>query len=93
MAVPGRIKLFRAHMSRGVGENSRHISHNPPNPIMLDIYDALGMLVVDETWKFNALNTSVDAIASLVRHNRNHASIAMWSFCNVKWPGRSSERP
>ena len=57
-------------------------SHNPPDPIMLDIYDALGMLVMDETRQFNAQNTSVDALAALVRRDRNHASVAMWSFCN-----------
>jgi hypothetical protein len=69
-------------MSRAVGGNSRRTSHNPPDPIMLDIYDALGMLVMDETRQFNAQNTSVDALAALVRRDRNHASVAMWSFCN-----------
>ena len=87
-ALPDRIKLFRAQMSRAVGGNSRRTSHNPPDPIMLDIYDALGMLVMDETRvhrngpRTNAHNTSVDALASLVRRDRNHASVAMWSFCN-----------
>ena len=82
MAVPDRIKLFRAQMSRAVGGNSRRTSHNPPDPVMLDIYDALGTVVMDETRQFNAQNTSVDAFASLVRRDRNHPSVAMWSFCN-----------
>lgn len=82
MAVPDRIKLFRAQMSRAVGGNSRRTSHNPPDPFMLDVYDALGTLVMDETRQFNALNSSVDALAALVRRDRNHPSVAMWSFCN-----------
>ena len=82
MAVPDRIKLFRAQMSRAVGGNARRTSHNPPDPLMLSIYDALGTVVMDETRQFNAANTSVDAMAALVRRDRNHPSVAMWSFCN-----------
>jgi hypothetical protein len=58
------------------------MSHNPPDPVMLDIYDALGMLVMDETRQFNAHNSSIDAFASFVRRDRHHASVAMWSVCN-----------
>ena len=46
--VPDRIKLFRAQASRSVGGNGRRTSHNPPDPIMLDIYDRLGVMVMDE---------------------------------------------
>jgi hypothetical protein len=81
-AVPDRVKLFRAQMSRAVGGNSRRTSHNPPDPIMLSIYDRLGMLVMDETRIFNSAPTSVDAMRALVERDRNHPSVAMWSFCN-----------
>lgn len=81
-AVPDRIKLFRSMMSRAVGGNARRTSHNPPDPTMLDIYDRTGTLVMDETRVFNALNSSVDAMAALVRRDRNHPSVGMWSFCN-----------
>lgn len=82
MAVPDRIKLFRAQMSRAVGGNSRRTSHNPPDPVMLDIYDRLGMLVMDETRQFNSRPNSVANMATMVRRDRNHPSVAMWSFCN-----------
>jgi hypothetical protein len=39
MGVPDRVKLFRAQTSRGVGGNGRRMSHNPPEPFILDIYD------------------------------------------------------
>jgi len=82
MGVPDRIKLYRAQMSRAVGGNSRRTSHNPPDPVMLSIYDALGMMVMDETRIFDSRPSSVDAMAGLVRRDRNHPSVAMWSFCN-----------
>ena len=81
-AVPDRVKLFRAQMSRAVGGNARRTSHNPPDPTMLAIYDRLGTVVMDETRIFNALDSSVAAMTALVRRDRNHPSVAMWSFCN-----------
>jgi hypothetical protein len=54
MAVPDRINLFRAEASRSVGGNGRRTSHNPPNPGMLDIYDRIGMVVMDENREFFA---------------------------------------
>jgi hypothetical protein len=39
---------------------------------MLDIYDALGTVVMDETRQFNEAQSSVDAMAALVRRDRGH---------------------
>jgi beta-galactosidase/beta-glucuronidase len=38
---------------------------------------------MDETRIFNALDSSVEAMAALVRRDRNHPAVAMWSYCNV----------
>jgi beta-galactosidase/beta-glucuronidase len=48
MAVPDRLKLFRAQTLRSVGGNARRMSHAPATPEMLDIYDRLGVMVLDE---------------------------------------------
>jgi len=82
MAVPDRINLFRAQASRSVGGNGRRTSHNPPSSIMLDIYDSLGMLVVDENRLFGDRPGLLDNMASLVSRDRNHPSVVIWSFCN-----------
>merc|ERR1719284_1249389 len=53
MAVPERVNLFRAQASRAVGGNGRRTSHNPPDPAMLDIYDRVGIVVMDENRLFD----------------------------------------
>jgi hypothetical protein len=37
MAVADRIMLYRAQQLRSVGGNARRMSHNPPQPAMLDL--------------------------------------------------------
>ena len=51
MAVPDRVKLFRAQASRSVGGNGRRTSHNAPDPMMLSIYDRVGVTVMGENRK------------------------------------------
>ena len=48
MAVPPRVNLFRAQASRAVGGNGRRTSHNPPDRGLLEIYDRVGITVMDE---------------------------------------------
>ena len=82
MAVPDRIKLYRAQQLRSVGGNGRRMSHNPPQPMMLDIYDRLGVMVMDENRLFGNTSTLIANIADLVRRDRNHPSIMSWNFSN-----------
>ena len=84
VAVPERVNLFRAQMMRAVGGNSWRMSHNPPAPELLDILDRLGVLVWDET-RDMANNTALMAdMRSMVRRDRNHPSVQLWSFCNER---------
>lgn len=80
MAVPDRVNLFRMQAMRGMGGNSRRMSHNPPAPSLLDLTDALGVMVLDENRVF-AIGLSPNMV-DLVQRDRNHASIMFWSFCN-----------
>jgi hypothetical protein len=82
MAVPDRINLFRAQASRSIGGNGRRTSHNPPDPTLLDIYDRLGMVVLDENRLFGNNSHYVDNMQALVKRDRNHPSVILWSFCN-----------
>lgn len=82
MAVPERINLYRAQASRAVGGNGRRTSHNPPAPEMLDIYDRVGMVVMDENRLFANTTPFVLNVGAMVKRDRNHPSVTIWSFCN-----------
>ena len=84
-----RIELLKAN-----GFNAIRTSHNPPSPAFLDACDRLGMLVVDEAfdcWE-QAKNPqdyhlrfkewSDSDIAAMVRRDRNHPSVVIWSIGN-----------
>ncbi|EDQ85641.1 uncharacterized protein MONBRDRAFT_34168 [Monosiga brevicollis MX1] len=81
-AVLDRINLFRAQAVRGLGGNSWRMSHNPPAPALLDILDRLGVMVMDENRLFSNSSIYVANMGDLVRRDRNHASVIIWSFCN-----------
>ena len=84
-----RIELLKAN-----GFNAIRTSHNPPSPAFLDACDRLGMLVVDEAfdcWErakkqqdyhLYFKEWSDRDIASMVRRDRNHPSVVMWSVGN-----------
>ena len=85
VAVPDRINLFRVQMMRAVGANSWRMSHNPPIPRMLDMLDNLGVVVWDENRNFGNEEIWMQAQRDMVKRDRNHPSIMVWSFCNEGW--------
>jgi len=82
MAVPHRISLFRAQASRAIGGNGRRTSHNPPETAVLQIYDRVGVVVMDENRLFANKTEYVENMGALVKRDRNHPSVVIWSFCN-----------
>ncbi|HSI07619.1 MAG TPA: glycoside hydrolase family 2 TIM barrel-domain containing protein [Rariglobus sp.] len=86
-----KVELLKAN-----GFNALRSSHNPPSPALLAACDRLGMLVIDEA--FDQWNKSKERnqqdyhrffkdwferdIASMVRRDRNHPSVVMWSVGN-----------
>lgn len=77
-----------------MGCNAIRTSHNPPAPELLDLCDRMGFLVEDEAFdawrtgkKPNDYNTLFDAwheedLRALVRRDRNHPSVFIWSIGN-----------
>lgn len=82
MAVPDRINLFRAQASRAIGGNGRRTSHNPPETALLSIYDRVGIVVMDENRLFANETRYVLNMGAMVKRDRNHPSVVIWSFCN-----------
>lgn len=93
-AVNRRAVERQLEIMKSMGVNSIRTSHNPPSPEMLEFCDRLGLLVQDEAfdcWQMakipNGYNKYFDDwyeddLRSMVRRDRNHPSVIMWSIGN-----------
>ncbi len=101
VAMPDRLIQWRLERLKEVGCNAIRLSHNPVEPVLLDLCDRLGFLVIaenrhlgdtyaDQTPKETPAVEHRD-LTSLVTHDRNHPSIILWSLCNEQWTQGSPE--
>ncbi len=81
---------------KGMGCNAIRTSHNPPTPELLDLCDKMGMVVMDEIFdewiipksgmKFGYKRFfeewSERDLVSMIRRDRNHPSVILWSIGN-----------
>jgi beta-galactosidase len=79
---------------KAMGINALRTSHNPPAPELLDLADRLGFVVMDEAFDcWESGKTANDYhlyfgqwaqtdLQDLVRRDRNHPSVIMWSIGN-----------
>lgn len=77
-----------------MGANAIRATHNPPAPELLDLCDEMGLLVMDEAFDMWRKRKTANDYAryfdewherdldDLVRRDRNHPSIIMWSIGN-----------
>jgi beta-galactosidase len=82
IAVPDSLWDFRLRQIKAMGANALRCAHNPPAAELLDAADRLGVLVMDETRDFNASEDYLPHLAWMVRRDRNHPSVILWSLCN-----------
>jgi len=81
-ALPDAVQYYRVRRLQEMGCNSLRTSHNPPTPELLDACDELGMLVFDETRMMSSNPEGLSQFENLVRRDRNHPSVFMWSMGN-----------
>ncbi len=79
---------------KGAGVNAMRTSHNPPSPELLEFCDRMGIVVMDESFDMwrrpkvpNGYSKYYDQwserdVRDLVRRDRNHPSVIMWSIGN-----------
>ena len=79
---------------QGFGCNAIRTSHNPPAPELLELCDRLGFVVMDEAfdcWRSGKKRDDYSRVfdewhekdlTALVRRDRNHPSVIMWSTGN-----------
>jgi beta-galactosidase len=90
-AVPDRLLEWRIEQLLAMGSNAYRSAHNPPARELLEICDRRGMLVIDETRIMSSDPSALSQLTSLVRRDRNHPSVVLWSLGNEE-PQQSTER-
>jgi len=84
-ALPDALQTFRLEQLMAFGCNAYRSAHNPPTPELLDACDRLGMLVIDENRLMGTAEYHHDHLRRLIRRDRNHPSIILWSIGNEEW--------
>jgi hypothetical protein len=93
-AAIDRAEIRKVELLKSNGFNAVRCAHNPPSEQFLDACDSLGLLVIDEAFdqwqKPKNPNDyhrffdkwSIPDVESMVRRDRNHPSVMMWSIGN-----------
>jgi beta-galactosidase len=93
-AINVRAMQRQLEILKAMGCNAIRTAHNPPAPEFLDLCDKMGFLVMDEAfdmWKKrkNSKDYHLDFtewhkrdLEDLIKRDRNHPSIIMWSIGN-----------
>jgi beta-galactosidase len=89
-----RAEERRVELMKASGFNAIRCAHNPPSPAFLEACDRLGMLVIDEAFDMWGREKNPEDyhlyfdewwekdVTGMVRRDRNHPSIIMWSSGN-----------
>jgi len=93
-AINPRAIERQLELLKGMGCNAIRTSHNPPAPELLDLCDKMGFIVMDEAFDmWRKKKTEFDYhldfdewhkrdLEDLVRRDRNHPSVFIWSIGN-----------
>ena len=84
-AMPDELQYFRISKLKEMGANAYRTSHNPPTPELLEACDRLGMVVIDENRLMAPAPFQKDYLERLIKRDRNHPSIILWSMGNEEW--------
>jgi len=90
VAVPDSIWDFRVRRLKEMGSNAYRCAHNAPASEFLDACDRLGLLVMDENRNFGSTPEHLKQLDWMVRRDRNHPSIILWSVFNEE-PSQGTE--
>lgn len=81
-AVPPRIQRYRLELLKEMGANGYRCAHYPHSAYTMDRLDELGFLVMAETRWFQSTPEGMQQLEMLIRRDRNHPSIILWSVGN-----------
>ena len=84
-AVPDNIHRHKVRMLKEMGANAYRCSHYPQSDVLMDEFDKQGILVMAETRWFSSSPSALKDLRTLVRRDRNHPSVIMWSIGNEEF--------
>jgi len=82
VAVPDALLQWRLERLKAMGCNAIRCSHNAPTPEFLHLCDRMGFLVMNENRIFNPSPDYLAQLEWLVRRDRNHPCVILWSVFN-----------
>jgi beta-galactosidase len=82
VAVPTALWEFRLRKLKEMGSNAYRCAHNPPSREFLQLCDSIGILVMNENRNFNPSDDYLGQLQWLIRRDRNHPSVMLWSVFN-----------
>ncbi|WP_457447870.1 beta-galactosidase GalA [Roseateles sp. P5_E4] len=91
IALPDAMHDARLKMLKDMGVNAIRSAHHPATPELLDACDRLGILVIDEHRMMGTAPQIRDEMERMVRRDRNHPSVILWSVGNEEWAIENSE--
>jgi len=86
-AVPDGLRRRDAEQLKAMGVNWVRLSHYPHDPSLLDAFDELGLMALEEppTWmdqRPGKWTANLEAsFRSMIRRDRNHPSVIVWAAC------------
>lgn len=83
--IPDALQVYRLKQLKKFGCNAYRASHNPMTPEVLTACDTLGILVVEENRLTGVNREHIDLLQRMIRRDRNHPSIILWSVGNEEW--------
>jgi beta-galactosidase len=91
IALPDAMHEFRLQRMKAMGVNAVRSAHHPATPEFLDACDRLGILVIDEHRMMGTAPQIRHEMERMVRRDRNHPSIILWSVGNEEWAIENDE--
>ncbi len=81
-ALPDNICRYRVEKIKEMGTNAIRMAHYPHNAATMDACDELGLLVMNETRRFESCPESMEALEMLIKRDRNRPSVFIWCTGN-----------
>ena len=81
-AIPDNVCRYKVRLIKEMGANGYRTSHYPHTEAIYDACDREGLLVMAETRWFESTKESIEQLETMIKRDRNHPSVIMWSIGN-----------